>query len=99
MLNSIVSNKPFSTARLYFLSGGFWGVIGALYGLVAALALIAPDLISQNPVLSFGRLRPVHVNIVAFGFVYSLLLGAGAYYAPGFASWNLCGTKHLVILG
>lgn len=82
MLNAIVSNKPFSTAKLYFVSGGFWGIIGALYGLTAALAIIAPDLISQTAVLSFGRLRPVHVNIVAFGFVYSLLLGAGAYYVP-----------------
>lgn len=78
----LLTGNPWSTAKTYMISGAVWGMIGALYGLTAALALIAPDLISQMPWLSFGRLRPIHVNIVALGFVYSILLGAGAYIVP-----------------
>ena len=90
MMDFFVSDKPNSTSIKYFVSGAIWGMIGALYGLTAALALIAPDLISQNPIFTFGRLRPIHVNVVALGFVYSLLLGAGAYYVP-----RLCKLKGL----
>jgi cytochrome c oxidase cbb3-type subunit 1 len=82
MLGALFSKTPYSTAKWYMVTGAIWAVIGAFYGFLAALTLFAPDLISQNPWFSFGRLRPIHVNIVAFGFVYSLLLGAGAYIVP-----------------
>ena len=40
----LITNKPNSTSRRFFISGVIWAVVGALYGLVAALELIAPDL-------------------------------------------------------
>ena len=82
MLKFIASDKPYSTAKRYFITGAFWGMIGALYGVLSALALIAPDFISGIAQFTFGRMRPVHVSTVAIGFVYSLLLGAGAYFVP-----------------
>jgi len=78
----LLSDRPYSTARGYFATGAVWAVVGALAGLVAALELVAPDLLGSVPYWSFGRLRPVHVNVVAFGFVYSLLLGGAAYIVP-----------------
>jgi cytochrome c oxidase cbb3-type subunit I len=73
---------PDSTARLFLISGVLWGLVGASFGLLSALALIAPDLISNGPHTSFGRMRPVHVNTVALGFVYSLLLAGVAHIVP-----------------
>lgn len=78
----VISSEPNATARVYIISGAIWAIVGALAGLTAALELIAPDLIGQFPWLSFGRLRPVHVNIVAFGFVYTMLLGCAAHIVP-----------------
>jgi cbb3-type cytochrome c oxidase subunit I len=77
-----LSDKPYSTARRYLISGVVWGVIGTLVGLTAAAELVAPDLIGPVRYLSFGRIRPLHVNAVAFGFVYTLLLGTTAYIVP-----------------
>jgi cytochrome c oxidase cbb3-type subunit 1 len=78
----LISSEPYATSRAYLVSGAIWAVIGATVGLYAALSLVAPDLLSQRPELSFGRLRPLHVNAVIFGFVYTFLLGGAACIVP-----------------
>ena len=85
-----LSDQPYSTSRNFFITGVFWGVVGALYGVVASIELFAPDLYANVEWLTFGRLRPIHVNVVAFGFVHSLLLGGAAYIVP-----RLCGLQQL----
>jgi len=47
----------------------FWGVIGMLVGLLAALQFIWPALTFELPYTTFGRIRPVHTNAVIFAFV------------------------------
>jgi cytochrome c oxidase cbb3-type subunit I/II len=49
----------------------FWGFVGMLLGLIAALQLAYPILNFSEyfPHLAFGRLRPVHTNAVIFAFV------------------------------
>jgi cytochrome c oxidase cbb3-type subunit I len=68
----------------YFLSSAFWFVAGTLVGLLLAASMIAPQfsLYENVPWLVFGRLRPVHTNIMIFGFVGSALLGCAYYYVP-----------------
>ena len=85
-----LSDRPYSTSRNFFVTGTIWAVVGALYGLVASIELFAPDLYAQVEWLTFGRLRPIHFNVVALGFVYSLLLGGAAYIVP-----RLCGLQKL----
>ncbi|RTZ99708.1 MAG: cytochrome-c oxidase [Deltaproteobacteria bacterium] len=57
-------------------------VVGTFMGLLGATELIAPDLTENISWIVFGRIRPVHVNIVLFGFVTPGLLGAAFYYVP-----------------
>lgn len=78
----LISSEPNATAKGFLVTGTIWGVVGASVGLYAALGLVAPDLLMTHPALSFGRLRPLHVNAVAFGFVYSLLLAGAAFIVP-----------------
>jgi cytochrome c oxidase cbb3-type subunit I len=68
----------------YFLSSAFWFVAGTLAGLLLAASMIAPQfsLYENVPWLVFGRLRPVHTNIMIFGFVGSALLGCAYHYVP-----------------
>ena len=54
-------------------------MFATLAGLTDATEMMAPELLENIPWLVFGRLRPIHVNIVAFGFVGSGLLGASHY--------------------
>lgn len=69
-------------ALAFMVAATAWFVIGTLYGLVSAIDLVAPDVMSNNAVTVFGRARPAHVDTVLFGFVVGMLTGAGLYYTP-----------------
>ncbi|MEN9522211.1 MAG: hypothetical protein RL065_588 [Bacteroidota bacterium] len=58
----------------------FWGVIGMVVGLLAALQLVFPSLNMNYSFTTFGRVRPVHTNAVIFAFVGNGIF-MGAYYA------------------
>ncbi len=70
--NKIV--KSFAYATL------FWGVIGMLVGLYAALQFIWPGLTFNIPYTTFGRIRPIHTNAVIFAFVGNGMF-TGIYYS------------------
>jgi cbb3-type cytochrome c oxidase subunit I len=67
------------TVKAFYLSSAFWFVIGTFAGLIDATHLAAPDFLGNIPWIVFGRLRPMHTNIVIFGFVGSALLGTAHY--------------------
>ncbi len=71
---------------------GWWGLIWlTVFPLVGALVSIKfhnPNFLGEAPWLTFGRLRPVHVNGVIFG-AFSTVFIALLYYAVP----RLCGTR------
>lgn len=72
----------YSTAKGFCLTSAIWMMVATLVGLLAALELIAPDLMGNIAWLLFSRLRPMHVNLVLFGFVTPGLLGSVFYLFP-----------------
>lgn len=70
------------TARGFCLTSAFWMMVATLAGFVAAIELVAPDLTGNIAWLLFSRLRPMHVNLVLFGFVTPGLLGSAFYFVP-----------------
>ena len=70
------------TARGFCLTSAFWMAIATLFGLVTAIEFIAPELLGNISWLSFGRIRPIHTNLVIFGFVTSGLLATAFYALP-----------------
>ncbi|HXS57366.1 MAG TPA: cbb3-type cytochrome c oxidase subunit I, partial [Hanamia sp.] len=58
----------------------FWGLIGMLAGLWAALSLAYPAMNLGFAPTSFGRMRPVHTNAVIFAFVGNAIF-CGIYYS------------------
>ncbi len=70
------------TARAFTLTSAFWFAFATSIGMVAAGYLIAPDFMANISFLQFGRIRPIHVNLVLFGFVTPGLLAAAHYYVP-----------------
>ncbi len=58
----------------------FWGVVGMLAGLLAALQIYYPVLNFTLPATIFGRVRPVHTNAVVFAFVGNGIF-MGVYYS------------------
>jgi cytochrome c oxidase cbb3-type subunit 1/cytochrome c oxidase cbb3-type subunit I/II len=74
--------RTFLTARAFCLTSAAWFAFATSMGMIAAGYLIAPDFMSNISFLLFSRIRPVHVNVVLFGFVTSGLLSAAFYLVP-----------------
>ncbi len=73
---------------LFLASGIFWLVLGSLLGAVASLKLDLPEWLGSAGPLTFGRVRPVHLNMVTYGWIS---LGGG-----GMIIWlmgRLCRTE------
>ena len=66
----------------YFASALFWLVAGSLFALVASLKMHLPDWLGGTSWLTFGRVRPAHLNTVTFG--WSSMAGIGT------AVWMMC---------
>ena len=65
----------------YFGCAVFWLVVGTGIGEYLGIKFIAPD-IDHSSWLSFGRLRPVHTNIVFWGWASIAMIGLGYYVVP-----------------
>ena len=65
----------------YLASGTFWLVFGTLVGEYLALKFVSPDL-GVAPWLSFGRLRPVHTNVVFWGWASTAMLALALWVVP-----------------
>lgn len=77
-------DKEYQAVAGFFFSSACWFFLATLAGLLLAASMVAPDLALYRDVswLSFGRLRPIHTNMMIFGFVGSALIGAVHYFVP-----------------
>src|SRR4051794_26944219 len=66
--------------RMFAYATVFWGAIGMLAGLLAAVQLFYPAANFDTAATTFGRVRPVHTNAVIFAFVGNGIF-MGAYYS------------------
>ncbi len=66
--------------RDFAIATVFWGVVGMLVGLLAAIQLFAPAANLDTAPLTFGRIRPLHTNAVIFAFVGNGMF-TGIYYS------------------
>lgn len=57
-----------SPVLTFFGGAVFWLIAGSALGLLAALKLHWPALETQISWLTFGRIRPAHLNIIAYGW-------------------------------
>src|SRR5512144_645157 len=65
-----------------------WMTIFPLVGLLVSIKFHYPDFLGETSWLTFGRLRPVHVNGVIFGAFSTPVLGLLYYLVP-----RLCGRR------
>ena len=72
----------YPTAIAFCLTSAVWFAAATSFGMIAAGYLFAPDFLANIGWLHFGKARPIHVNLVLFGFVTPGLLGAGFYMIP-----------------
>ncbi len=80
-------DKDYLAVKGFFISSAGWFVLAGAAGLFLASAMVAPDFVFYKNIswLVFGRIRPMHTNMMIFGFVGSALLGSIYYYVPHLA--------------
>jgi cytochrome c oxidase cbb3-type subunit 1/cytochrome c oxidase cbb3-type subunit I/II len=88
-----IEPENYMTARAYCLTAAFWFAVATSFGILAACYLIAPDFMANIAFLEFGRIRPIHVNLVLFGFVTPGLLAAAHYFLPRLMQTRLYSQK------
>ena len=72
-------NYNYDVVKYFSVSACIYLVLGTAVGVWIASELAWPFLNFDIPYITFGRLRPVHTNIVVYGFGGSVLM-ATAYY-------------------
>ena len=76
----------------YIGCGTVWLVIGTTFGEYLGIKFVAPD-VDHLSWLSFGRIRPVHTNIVFWGWASLGMLGLGYYIVPTVSNTPLASMK------
>lgn len=69
----------YGVVRQFTIAAIVWGVVGMGVGVLIAAQLIWPALNFETPWFTYGRLRPLHTNLVIFAFGGSALF-ATSYY-------------------
>ena len=76
---SLETPEPLKKIVIYYLGAAiFWLVLGTLIGQYLGMKFIWPEMDSQSW-LSFGRLRPVHTNMVFWGWSSLAMIGLGHF--------------------
>lgn len=74
--------------RTWLYWGMFWLMVTPTIGVTISGLFNFPDYLGHNLALTFGRLRPVHVNGVIMGAFSNLFIGECYYLVP-----RLCGVR------
>jgi cbb3-type cytochrome c oxidase subunit I len=74
-------------SRRFLYASVFWLVVPGFFGLILATLLYVPGVydsvpLGLKPYLSFGRLRPAHVNLAIFGWLSQVYIGAILFILP-----------------
>ena len=103
-----VSSYHDTSVRQFAIMTVVWAMVGMLVGVVIAAQLLWPDLNTDLPWLSYGRLRPLHTNAVVFAFGGCALFATSYYvvqrtcharlFAPGLAAFTFWGWQAVIVL-
>ncbi len=76
-----------------------WLVLASFAGLISSIKLHAPDWWVQYEWLTFGRIRPIHLNLVAYGWCSLSGIGVAIWMIPRLLKTELVGAKYALMGG
>ena len=76
-----------------------WLVLASLAGLISSIKLHAPDWWVGYEWLTFGRIRPIHLNLVAYGWCSMAGIGVALWLIPRLLKTELVGAKYALAGG
>ena len=96
-----IANRPHdhsSTLPCFVLFGSavFWLVFASLAGLVSSYKLHNPDFLTHSLALTFGVMRTIHLNLVAYGWAPLGVLGLAMWMLPRLLRTSLVGGRFAI---
>ncbi len=82
---------------LWIGSSVVWLLLGSVFGVLASLKMHMPGLLVEEAVLTFGRIRPAHLNLVAYGWTSMAGVGVGIWLIPRLFKTPLVGGGYAVV--
>ena len=76
-----------------------WLVLASVAGLISSIKLHAPDWWVYDAWLTFGRIRPIHLNMVAYGWCSLSGIGVAIWLIPRLLKTELVGAKYALLGG
>ena len=94
----LTSNRPGSASLRFCYASVFWLIVPGVMGIVLATFLYIPAVADHlplgiKPYLSFGRLRPAHVNVAIFGWLSQVYFAAILFILPRLTRTELYSEK------
>lgn len=83
----------------FLVSSIIWLLLGSLLGLLASFKLHQPTLLDAYDFLSFGKVRTLHLNIIAYGWLSFAGLGLSLWLVPRIAKVPLRAGGVLTVAG
>lgn len=74
-----------------------WLLVATAAGLVSSIKLHEPDWLVQQAWLTFGRLRTIHLNAVAYGWAPMAALGIAVWLLPRLLKTHLVGARFAIL--
>lgn len=82
-----VAHEDLTVKWLLLSSVGYFLIVG-IVAIIIAAKFVWPEMLSTVPMLTYGRLRPLHVNGMLFGWLLACDMALIYYLVP-----RLCGVK------
>ena len=76
-----------------------WLLVASVAGLIASIKLHSPDWLAQFGWITFGRIRPIHLNLVAYGWCSLAGIGVSLWLIPRLLKTQLVGAKYAIAGG
>ncbi|AGW94352.1 MULTISPECIES: cbb3-type cytochrome c oxidase subunit I [Cupriavidus] len=83
-------------AFIMLMSSVVWLIVASAAGLLSSMKLHWPDLLTDSAWMTFGRLRTIHLNAVAYGWAPMGLLGLAIWMMPRLLRTPLVGGRFAI---
>ncbi len=84
---------------LWFVSAAFWLLAGTLLAMLASIKLHTPQFLDNTAWLTFGRVRPAHLNTMAYGWASMAGVGTLLWLQARLCKVRLPYREPLYVLG
>ncbi len=84
---------------MFIVTSVVWLVLGSIFGLLVSIKFHHPDFLGTQSLLTFGKLRPLHLNMITYGWLSPAALGIAMWLVPRLTKVPLQHTKTLMAAG